>query len=403
MSSLIVEVCRVDGVEPHPNADRMCIVTIKGWKVCAGRNDDTGTNQFKAGDPCVYIPPDSVLPPALSDQLGVTKYLSPLALSSITGQRPPGGRVRVARLRGFPSYGLIMKPADPSWEIGKDVAELLGITKWEPPPEVQDGESDRGNPAFHRYFSLENWRHFPDLFQEGEEVVLTEKIHGKNCRLGLVREAGEDGAVAFRLMAGSNSMSRREFVTLRRTRTSIETGLEETYEMTVRSQFWECLTDPVRNLLHDLAASDIVGDKIVFGGEPRHDVVVFGELFGSGVQDMAYGFDNGHYAFRVFDITLDGQYLDVDQKNAVCDRHGVETVPILYRGPYSAEVVERFVSGPTALCGSERAGKFKGREGIVITSVKERRTLTENTVFERAALKAVSFEYLERKDGTEWH
>ncbi len=394
MSSLIVEVCRVDGVEAHPNADRMCIVTIKGWKVCAGRNAETGTNQFEAGDPCVYIPPDSILPPELSDQLGVTKYLSPLGVSSITGQRPPGGRVRVARLRGFPSFGLIVKPADPSWEVGKDVADILGITKWEPPPEVQDGETDRGNPAFHRYCTLENWRHFPDLFQEGEEVVLTEKIHGKNCRLGLVREGREDGAIECRLMAGSNSMSRKEYFNFRRMRHNVETGEEESYEMTVRSQFWECMTEPVRNLLHDLARED---------GEPRHDVVVFGELFGSGVQDMAYGFDNGRHAFRAFDITVDGQYLDVDRKIALCDRHGVEMVPILYRGPYSAEVVERFVSGPTTLCAIDRAGKFKGREGIVITAVKEHQVQTEKKLFERAALKAVSFEYLERKDGTEWH
>jgi RNA ligase (TIGR02306 family) len=394
MSSLIVEVCRVDAVETHPNADRMCVVTVKGWKVCAGRSAETSANQFAPGELCVYIPPDSILPPVLSDRLGVTKYLSPLAVSNVTGQRPPGGRVRVARLRGFPSYGLIMKPDDPMWEAGKDVADILGITKWEPPPEVQDGETDRYNPAFHRYFSLENWRNFPDLFVDGEEVVLTEKLHGKNTRLALVREQAEDGTVEHRLMAGSNSLSRREFVTLRRTRHNVESGEEEMYEVTVRSQFWECLTEPVRNLLHDLASE---------AGEMRHDVVVFGELFGSGVQDMAYGFDNGRFAFRVFDITIDGQYQDVDAKIAACARHGVEMVPLLYRGPYCPAIIEQFVSGPTTLCPPDRAGKFKGREGIVITAVKERRVRMEKKMFERAALKAVSFEYLERNDGTEWH
>src|ERR1700694_2821078 len=102
MSSLIIEVCRVDKVEPHPNADRMCICTVKGWRVCAGRSPETGRCQFEAGDKCVYVPPDSVLPPALSDRLHVTKYLSALA-GNANGVRPPGGRVRVARLRGEPS------------------------------------------------------------------------------------------------------------------------------------------------------------------------------------------------------------------------------------------------------------------------------------------------------------
>lgn len=32
MSSLIVEVCRVEEVRPHPNADRMAIARVKGWK-----------------------------------------------------------------------------------------------------------------------------------------------------------------------------------------------------------------------------------------------------------------------------------------------------------------------------------------------------------------------------------
>ena len=99
MSSLIVEVCRVESVQKHPNADRMTVCTVKGWRVCAG------LDQFRTGDLCVYVPPDSVLPPELSDRLGVTKYLSPLPTDA-DGIRPPGGRVRVARLRGEPSYGL---------------------------------------------------------------------------------------------------------------------------------------------------------------------------------------------------------------------------------------------------------------------------------------------------------
>ena len=113
MSSLIVEVSRVDRVDPHPNADRMCVCTVKGWRVCAGRDPEAGRNQFEPGDLCVYVPPDAVLPPALAERLGVTKYLGSLPLGP-DGNRLPGGRVRVARLRGEPSYGLILKPDDPA-------------------------------------------------------------------------------------------------------------------------------------------------------------------------------------------------------------------------------------------------------------------------------------------------
>ena len=97
------------------------------------------------------------------------------------------------------------------------------------------------------------------------------------------------------------------------------------------------------------------------------------------------------------------RFSGVDAKTAACAKHGVAMVPIVYRGPYSKEAIEAQVSGPTTLCASNRAGKFKGREGVVITAVKERTVSTEKKFFDRAALKAVSFEYLERKDGTEYH
>jgi RNA ligase (TIGR02306 family) len=255
---------------------------------------------------------------------------------------------------------------------------------------VSDGEAERPHPAFHKYTDVENYRNFPGLFRDGEEVVFTEKLHGKNCRVGLVRVAEESGNVSWTWMAGSHDVRRKEFATLQKKTTDPQTGEEKAVPITRRSQFWEALTEPVKSLLQDAAAGE-------------HDAVVFGELYGSGVQDMAYGFENGRFAFRVFDIAVDGKYLDFDVKTALCSRHGVDMVPMLYRGPFSAEQVEEHSSGPTTLCAAEKAGKFKGREGIVIVPVKERAVTTEAKVFDRLILKCISFDYLERKGGTEWH
>ncbi len=345
MSSLIVEVCRVDGVAPHPNADLLEICTVKGWRVCAGK----GT--FAAGGPCVYIPPDSVLPVELSDRLGCTKYLS-------------RGRVRVARLRGEPSYGLIMRPLDADWPLGLDVAGVLGVTKYEPPPEAIDGDSLPAHPAFHRYTDIENYRHFPDVFAEGEEVVFTEKIHGKNCRLGRVRTAG-----GWEWMAGSHNQRRKEVDAKSR-----------------RSQFWQVLDGRVRALLEG------VGD----------DAVLFGELYGAGVQDLAYGL-KGRVAFRAFDLSVGGKYVHFDELSARCAEFGVEQAPVLYRGPFGKGAVEAHVSGPTTLCAAEDAGKFPFREGIVMRPARERFAAFGTQLEARVILKAISFEYLERKGGTEYH
>lgn len=408
MSSLIVEVCRIDRVETHPKADRMAIAVIKGWRTCIQRDEKTGQTQFNEGDRCVYVPPDTVLPMPLADKLDVTKYCS---LVRDAAGNVLGARVRVARLRGQPSYGFPMDLENAAWPVGESVVEHYGLTKWEPPLDSTDGDAERPHPAFHKYFTLENINNFPGLIKDGEEVVFTEKIHGKNCRVGLIRDTREDGSPIWRFMAGSHDVRRKEmqtqqkrrpvynadgtFVTVKvrdeRTGEEKDKDAEWFYEITKRSQFFEALDKPgVRELLLQLSNG-------------HNNVVVFGEIFGSGVQDLTYGFSNGQWDFQVFDITVNGKYLDVDEKLAVCKRHQVSTVPVIYRGPFCQAKVDEFVGGPTAVCDPENAGSFKEREGIVITTVKERTEDHPGKVFDRAALKAINFAYLERRGGTEYH
>jgi RNA ligase (TIGR02306 family) len=383
---LIVRVCTVDEVEAHPNADRMEVATIKGWKVCIGKG------QFQKGDKVVYLPPDTVMPSSLAERLNVAKYLQPLPQEP-DGSRPDGGRIRVARLRGEKSYGLVMACENPDWPVEHDVAEFYKLSKWSPPQPCTDGDAEVPHPAFFKYTDIENFRNFPHVIKEGEEVVFTEKLHGKNTRLAYIRVPDENGNETMEFMAGSHDVQRKEYVTFTRTIKDEDknvvldaNGQPMTVSTTRRSQFWDCLTEPVKELL-----------KYVSMG--RYNVIVFGEMIGQGVQDMTYG---TKFGFRAFDMMLDGEYLDHDEKQAVFDKFGVDKVPILYRGPFSKAKMEEFVDGPTTMCPPDQAGAFKGREGIVITPVKER------TDFDlggsgRVILKAVSFGYLERKNGTEFH
>lgn len=399
MSSLIIEVCRVDKIEPHPQADRMAVATIKGWKTCIKKNDD-GTTQFAEGDLCIFFPPDAILPQALGEKLGVTNYLKTLAKNP-DGTRPEGGRVAVSRLRGQPSYGFvssldILHPWNPegrpNWAVGDDVAEMLGVTKWQPPITCTDGDAERPHPAFHRYFDLENILNFPGLIPDGTPVVFTEKLHGKNCRLARIRDQNEAGEMAWTWMAGSHDVRRKEFVTRKRKSFDQETKELKVEEYQDKSQFWQALDKPGVRQMIDAICND------------QNNVVVFGEIFGSGVQDMAYGLANGQWDFRVFDITVNGKYLPADVKYEWCARYGVQTVPVLYDGPFSTAKVEEFVGGPTTLVANpgDITG-FKGREGIVVTAKEEVGVTTEKKVFDRMALKAINFEYLERKGGTEFH
>lgn len=365
MSTLVVEVCEVKAVHPHPNADALEFITVKGWQVIVQK-----ALHLKPGDRIVYFPPDTVMPPELAERLGIAKYLAPLP-REIDGSRKPGLRVRAARLRGQPSYGTIDHAVDPAWEVGRDVREFYGATKFEPPVRPTDGDALPPIPSFHRYTEIENIRNFPDVLVPGEEVVITEKLHGKNCRLGLVRVADESGE-RFEFVAGSNDVRRKEVDVKGRP-----------------SDFWLPMTEAVKALLEHVS-----------GGE--RSVVLFGELFGSGVQDLAYGMANGAKGFRAFDLAVDGSYLDHDEKSDLLGRFGVEMVPALYRGPFSWEAVEEQTYGPTTMCPPEVAGRFTGREGCVVVPVRERYDAALGGSG-RVMLKSISADYLARKGGTDEH
>lgn len=445
MSKLIVEVCEVKEVKKHPNADRMAIAVVKGWNVCIQQDPLTCATQFVPGEKCVYIPYDAVLPPELANgpddeipgRLNVAKYCAPLPKGP-DGVRPPGSRVRAARLRGERSFGIIMKIEpdkgdDPNWEVGQDVADHYGITKWEPPEKCDDGDAEKPHPRFHSYTDIDKYANFPAAIPEGEEVVFTEKVHGKNCRLGLILDQDNDGNAQWIFAAGSHTVRRKEKVEIHRRFDAVElvdkqvlpdtnvavdqqfkglggkfwkvTELRDTEDDRVlframlvdesgepvmkSSDFWKFMTPEVKALL------EYVRDEFEWP-EPKAGIILFGEMYGLGVQDMQYGQDGQHLV--AFDLAINGTYLDFDVKTELFMRFGIQQVPILYRGPFSVEKMEEYTDGNTTVCDPAKAGKFKGREGIVITPVKER---LSPVLCDRAILKSVSVDYLARQGATD--
>lgn len=311
MSSLIVPIALIDEVKPHPNADRLEVAVINGWQVVVGRG------AYQPGDTVVYVPPDAVVPVEWSDRWGVTKYLS-------------NGRVRCAKLRGEPSFGFTVAASElpegiGQFDIDRNVADVFGITKYEPPFRASAGDAAPDHPLFVKYTDIENIRHFPSVIHGGEEVVATEKIHGTNARIGLIE--GE-------LMAGSHRLRRARPADL------------------ATSHYWFPLTVPgVELLLNDF-------------GRQHNQVILYGEVYGR-VQSLHYGIENG-VAFRAFDLLVDGRYLDHDDFTRSCARYGVPIAPLVYRGPFDMAVVRRMSEGRTL------AGGDHYREGVVVHPVRER-------------------------------
>jgi RNA ligase (TIGR02306 family) len=359
MSTLIVEVCAVEEIKPHPMADRVELVRVKNWWCVSG------IGSFKVGDKCVYFPPDSVLSKEWTEKFGITKYCGEMPKNP-DGTRPPFMRIRAARFRGQPSFGTIQYPEDSSWEVGSSVIDYYGVTKYEPPVKIQSGEADTPVSNFHGYTDIENIGNYPGVFDDGEEVTFEEKIHGSNCRVGKVEIDG-----VFQYACGSNNIRRKEF-----------------NEKGGRSLYWMPLTDKVKELLDFLCAD-------------KYNIVMFGEIYGTGVQDLTYGMTGT--GFRGFDIAVNGRYLDYDTKIEMFKQFDIEYAPCLYRGPFSMEVLAQHTDGPTTLAEPDKIGtKFKGREGVVIRPVVERYS-EKIPNFGRVILKSISVDYLERKGGTEFH
>jgi RNA ligase (TIGR02306 family) len=350
MSTTAITCEKIEFVRNHPNADRLDIIKVLGYHVVTGRND------FKEGDKVFFFPPDILIPEHISLNLGVQKYLK----ESIY----PGDiektkcRVSACRIRGVASYGFVI-PVSNDWEIGEDVTSMYEGHKYIPPV-TNHGDAARALPNFHIYTDIENIQRYPNLIPEGTLVRITEKIHGTNNRLGYVKD--ENGHMMF--VAGSHK--RR---------------LKSEYESGVPSMYWEPMTTDIQEVLKSISEQN-----------DNADVIIFGEIFGPKVQDMHYGLNKKE--FRVYDISVNSRYLDYQSVNVLLNQYNIPTVPILYIGPFNQDVVDEYTDGPTTF--NVTTG-FKGREGIVITPLKEQLDSCGN----RVILKSVSVDYHNRRNGTD--
>ena len=316
MSEFHVNVIKLGPLSPHPNAETLNIVKVFDYQVI------TKNDWVKEGDLVVYIPVDSVVPDTEEwhwlcplDSEGKPRYP--------VGQVPVKYRVVEAKkLRGIFSQGMLSPVPNGSVIEGDDVAELMGITKYEPPPPVSIGGECEAAPqgwTFITYTDIEGLRRYPDVLKVGEDVVITEKIHGANSRYV------HDGE---RLWVGSHTQIKKYDPKNVFWQTAIAEGLEEKL-----SRF------------------------------PRH--IVFGEVFGQ-VQDLKYDVKSG-CKFRAFDVfSLDElRFLDHEQAMTFARDCDLVWAPTLYCGPWDPDVNNLLAEGQSTFANNVR-------EGFIVKPMKER-------------------------------
>lgn len=321
LSELVVKIVRIESVIRHPDANKLDIVQVAGWQVVVGK--DT----YRVGDRAAYFPPDTLIPQHYTDEWGVTKYCG--ASSTDPQFRDDEGdplvRVRCARLRGEPSFGLLA-PAPELIEGSSLLAEYFDARKYHPPVKLTTGDAEADHPLFVQYTDIENLRNDPDMFESGEMVYVATKIDGTNSRIGIIEEVA---------MAGSHRLRRK---------------YPGDNNLAANTYWFPWSIPQVKDLLLHLAADS-------------KQVIIYGEIHGPGIQANPCHIDDLDY--RVFDIYVDGRYLDWVEAKTLCLVYNVNVVAHdLVQ--YSLPLIRQLAQGPTY------TGKGT-QEGVVIRPLSERR------------------------------
>ncbi|MDT0330619.1 RNA ligase (ATP) [Nocardiopsis lambiniae] len=358
MSTLRVTAERLT-IHPHPNADALELAQVGLFRAVVAKG------AYRTGDRALYIPEGALLPDDLIDELGLTGKLA--------GSRRD--RVKAIRLRGELSQGIVCRPralADrdlaAAQEAGTDFAAELGVTKWVPEVPLHMSGEIVGAPDLLRWIEVENIKRHPDVFAPGEPVVATEKIHGTACLFTLVAETGEE-------LVSSKGHGSRNLVLVR--------AQDNLYWRTVTAHR---VPEAARRVAERFGAAR---------------VGVFGEVFGTGVQDLGYG-EKGRSdrpGYAVFDIRLDVDgavtWVDAADLPGLLKEVGLPAVPELYHGPYDRTALSAAARGEETWSGR---GEHL-REGLVVRPARERHS---EVLGGRAIAKFVSDDYLTRKGGTEY-
>lgn len=149
----------------HPNADALMIGKVGSYQVVVQKG------LYNDGDEVVFAPEKSVLTGQIKNEF--EKYLV----------GPDKDRVKAVRLRGEISSGIIVPPFLVSnmseLEVGVDVSEKLGISKYEPPiPTQLAGKVKSFDMPFVGNHDCEHANVYVNELVDGERVVITEKVHG---------------------------------------------------------------------------------------------------------------------------------------------------------------------------------------------------------------------------------
>lgn len=371
VSDFKVPVTKITEIFAHPNADRLSLCKVDGL----GYQIIIPKDKFQIGDKVVYIPVDSVLPPEL--ELRLFPAESKIKLTN--------SRIRAIKIRSIISQGMLesVQMLFPEWDdsdltVGECVAKTLSITKYEPPvPAFQSAMGQSGqaskkktNPNFHVYTKFPRIENYPTMFDSEDKVIVTEKIHGTNFRAGWVPYV-------------ATTWPKRILSWL---------GLAPKWQFVYGSHYTQLSDKLLYKGFYEKSVYAEMVKKYDLDNSIRYGDIVYGEVYGSGIQ-KGYNYNlKDSRDLILFDIKRDGKYLNWDIFRDTTWELGLTVCPILFTGKFKDCDLDQLKQGSSVL-----APEQKVREGVVI------RTIEEPEAEGRKVAKVINPEYLMDKNNTDFH
>jgi RNA ligase (TIGR02306 family) len=260
--------------------------------------------------------------------------------------------------------------------LGQDVSDLLGITKYEPTiPAAMAGEVANMMEHLIKY-DFERWERVPLMFELGEQVTATEKLHGTNMCITWVPDLTHEEMFGTQgnIMVNSKGLGASGL--------AFKNNPANQGNLYVRT---------LRDLLSKDFEAKLLTLVATLTAEMQLEIMtplpvrVFGEIYGAGVQDLHYGTRAPEFA--VFDMQIGERWLTDAELAQACAHLGVRKVPLAYKGPFDLTALEAVRDGTTLMGGTNI------REGIVVRS----ENLLPHPVHGRRICKMISPDYLVRK------
>lgn len=270
-------IVKITQIEPIPEADKIELVSILGWKCVVQKNI------FNVGDLCIYFSIDSVLDPNNEH----TSFFQ-------------GKPLKTKKIRGVLSQGLIghinWLPSNIIYEEGTDVTTIMNVKKYVNNEELtvyDDSDKKQRMPEYVPKTDEDRVQNCKKVLKElvGKNVVVTRK---------------EDGtSTTFIFKDGIFSTFGRNFC--------IDPNDKSAYYNIVRKQF------------------DVEQKMTNFG----KNIAIQGETVGPKIGKNRLNLTG--YDFRVFNIyDIDNSYyMSWDDVEQICTILKLNTVPVVYKGVFT--------------------------------------------------------------------